>query len=114
MPPPPATSSEPTVTTTWPLRPLASDAPLPNDMEPEWPDVASPEENDSKPLTPLLPASGVVTTMSPLDVAADAPVEKVRAPPDDDAPRPPGTPPLRHGHKRICSLPPSGWLLEDS
>ena len=79
--PPAAVFPAPTDTTTCPPRPDDSDAPLPTYTPPEWPAWAIADEKESEPLTPLLPAPGVDTTTLPLDVAADAPLEIVMAPP---------------------------------
>jgi hypothetical protein len=51
----------------------ATAAPVFNEIDPDAPELVVPDVNDKLPLIPLVPASGVRSTTSPLDLAVPKP-----------------------------------------
>jgi len=71
-----------------PPLPEPVDAPVVIEKRPEFPLEALPVESWMKPLTPLVPESGVASSILPLEVADPSPDVRVIAPPELLSPRP--------------------------
>merc|ERR1719438_646751 len=87
-----------------------------NDNEPPFPDVALPVENIKSPLTPLVPACSVLTTILPEVVSVLAPDEIVIDPPYPDPPVPPiklPTPPSVLPEPDVNVNPPPVLVFDD-